>query len=75
MSIRGLNTLLTGALGSLGRAQVRELGGAGANLYRIDRLEEARRLVRRTTEKKAGYGEAANYFFVPCWLPKDGDGR
>ncbi len=57
MSIKGRNTLLTGALGSLGRAQARELGGAGANLYLIDRLEEQGLAFAAELSGQAGFGE------------------
>ena len=57
MSIEGRNTLLTGALGSLGRAQARELGGAGANLYLIDRLEEKGGAFAAELNGQAGFGE------------------
>ncbi len=57
MSIEGRNTLLTGALGSLGRAQARELGGAGANLYLIDRFEEQGGSFAAELNEQAGFGE------------------
>ncbi len=61
MSLSGKTALLTGALGTLGRAQARALAGAGANLLLTD-LESASgdAFTAEVNEKAAG-----NVAFVP----------